>query len=88
MSGATKKGSVSAPLPVIGVRAGWVVAPQVYLDAQAQYFKAKVDDIDGSVLDLRAGATWMFSQNFGVGRGIQPLQRPTSRSRRTTSTDA
>ncbi|MCE9657643.1 MAG: hypothetical protein K8R60_03720 [Burkholderiales bacterium] len=69
VSGTSKKGSVSAPLPVIGIRAGWVVAPQVYLDAQAQYFKAKVDNIDGSVLDLRAGATWMFSQNFGVGAG-------------------
>ena len=69
VSGSTKKGSVSAPLPVIGVRAGWVVAPQVYLDAQAQYFKAKIDNVDGSILDLRAGATWMFSQNFGVGIG-------------------
>ena len=69
VSGASKKGSVSAPLPVIGVRAGWVVAPQVYLDAQAQYFKAKIDNVDGSLLDLRAGATWMFSQNFGVGAG-------------------
>ena len=69
VSGATKKGSVSAPLPVIGVRAGWVVAPSVFLDAQAQYFKAKIDNVDGSILDLRAGATWMFSQNFGVGAG-------------------
>ena len=69
VSGSSKKGSVSAPLPVIGLRAGWVVAPQVYLDAQAQFFKAKVDNIDGSVLDVRAGATWRFSQNFGVGAG-------------------
>jgi hypothetical protein len=69
VSGSTKKGSVSAPLPVIGVRAGWAVAPQIYLDAQAQYFKAKVDNVNGSILDLRAGATWMFSQNFGVGVG-------------------
>jgi hypothetical protein len=69
VSGSSKKGSVSAPLPVVGVRAGWVVAPQVYLDAQAQFFKAKIDNIDGSILDLRAGATWMFSQNFGVGVG-------------------
>jgi hypothetical protein len=69
VTGATKKGSVSAPLPVLGVRAGWVVAPQVYLDAQAQYFKAKVDNVDGSLFDLRAGATWMFSQNFGIGAG-------------------
>jgi hypothetical protein len=65
----TKKGDVSAPLPVIGMRAGWVVAPNVYLDAQGQYFKANVSGYDGSVWDLRAGATWMFTPNFGLGIG-------------------
>ena len=69
VSGATKTGSVSAPLPVLGIRAGWVVAPQIYLDAQGQYFQAKINGIDGHLTDLRAGATWMFSQNFGVGIG-------------------
>ena len=69
VSGSGKKGSVSAPLPVLGLRAGWVVAPNVYLDAQAQYFKAKVNGYDGRVTDLRASATWMFSPGFGVGLG-------------------
>ena len=69
VSGSSKKGDVSAPLPVIGLRAGWVVAPQVYLDAQGQYFKANVSGYDGSVWDLRAGATWMFTPNFGLGVG-------------------
>jgi len=69
VSGSTKKGDVSAPLPVIGLRAGWVVAPQVYLDAQGQYFKANISGYDGSVTDLRAGATWMFTPNFGLGVG-------------------
>ena len=69
VSGSTKKGDVSAPLPVIGLRAGWVVAPQVYLDAQGQYFKANISGYDGSVTDLRAGATWMFTPNLGLGVG-------------------
>lgn len=69
VSGSSKKGSVSAPLPVLGVRAGWVVAPNVYLEAQAQYFKAKVDGYDGRVTDLRAGATYMFTPNLGLGIG-------------------
>ena len=69
VSGSGKKGSVSAPLPVLGLRAGWVVAPNVYLDAQAQYYKAKVNGYDGRVTDLRAGATYMFTPNLGLGIG-------------------
>ncbi len=65
----TKKGDVSAPLPVIGIRAGWVVSPNIYLDAQGQYFKANISGYDGSVTDLRAGATWMFTPNIGLGVG-------------------
>jgi hypothetical protein len=66
---ATKESSVPLPLPVIGLRAGWAVAPQWYLEGQGQFFKAEVGDYDGHVIDLRATATWMFSPNFGVGVG-------------------
>ena len=65
----TRESSAPLPLPVVGVRAGWAVAPQWYLEGQGQFFKAKVGDVDGRVTDLRASATWMFSQNFGVGAG-------------------
>jgi len=61
--------SASAPLPVIGVRAGWVVAPQVYLDAQAQLFKVNLNGVDGHWSDLRVGGIWMFSPHLGVGLG-------------------
>ena len=65
----TKESSVTAPLPVFGLRAGWVVAPQWYVDAQGQIFKAKFGDYDARVLDLRAGVTWMYNRNFGIGLG-------------------
>jgi hypothetical protein len=65
----TKQSSVPLPLPVLGIRAGWVVAPQVYLEAQGQVFKADIDGVDGRVADLRASATWMFNSNFGLGLG-------------------
>jgi hypothetical protein len=61
--------TVAAPLPVIGVRGGWVVSPSWYLDAQAQFFRIKVDGIDGTWTDLKLGATWMFSRHYGVGLG-------------------
>ncbi|MCI4428668.1 MAG: hypothetical protein JHC40_05825 [Burkholderiales bacterium] len=63
------EGSAPVPLPVIGLRAGWVVAPQWYIDGQVQFFKVNVNGVDGSLSDLRAGATWMFNPNFGLGLG-------------------
>lgn len=69
VSGATKEASAPAPLPVIGLRAGWAVAPQWYVDAQAQFFKVNVNGVDGSISDLRVGATYMFNRNFGLGLG-------------------
>ena len=65
----SKEASAPVPLPVLGLRAGWVVAPQWYIDAQAQFFKVNYNGIDGSLSDLRVGATYMFSRNFGLGLG-------------------
>jgi hypothetical protein len=69
VSGAVQSNSMTAPLPVIGLRGAWVVTPNLVLDAQAQFFKVKVDEVDGSWSDLRANATWMFNKTFGLGLG-------------------
>ena len=47
----------------------WEIAPNWYLDAQAQYFSLKVDNIDGRVTDLRAGVTYMLGRHWGLGAG-------------------
>jgi len=69
VSGAFQSNSVTAPLPVIGVRGAWVVTPNLVLDAQGQFFKLNANGYDGSWSDLRASATWMFTKNFGLGIG-------------------
>jgi len=61
--------SVPAPLPVFGFRGDWAVTPHVYVDAAAEVFGLSYQGIDGNWSDLRAGATWMFSERFGVGIG-------------------
>jgi hypothetical protein len=66
----TKTSSVPEPLPVIGVRAGWVLAPQLFAGAEVQVFKAHYDGYDGQWADMRAAVTWMHNRNFGVGLGI------------------
>ncbi len=64
-----KSSNVSAPLPVIGLRGGWVVAPHWYVDALGQYFKMKVNGVDGRISELGVRGTWMFSDNFGLSLG-------------------
>ena len=58
-----------APLPVIGLRGGWVISPQWYLDGQAQFFEIDYQGYNGRWTDARLGLTWMFSRNFGIGLG-------------------
>lgn len=65
----TESSDLPAPLPMIGLRGGWVISPQWYLDAQAQFFEIDIDGYDGRWTDARLGVTWMFSRNFGVGLG-------------------
>ena len=65
----TEAASVTAPLPVFGLRGLWALSPKWYIDAQAQYFQLKIDNIDGRVTDLRAGLTWMATKHVGIGAG-------------------
>jgi hypothetical protein len=65
----SQSNSVTAPLPVLGVRGDWAVSPHIYLDASAQVFALSYQGISGNWSDLRAGATWMFNDHFGVGLG-------------------
>lgn len=68
-SGAVQSNTVTAPLPVIGLRGAWAVTPNLVLDVQGQFFKVNANGIDGSWSDLRANATWMFNKTFGLGLG-------------------
>lgn len=69
VSKSTKSNSVTAPLPVVGLRGAWVVTPAILVEAQGQFFKLKVNEVDGYWSDIRASATWMFNKNFGLGLG-------------------
>jgi hypothetical protein len=65
----TESSSVTAPLPVLGLRYAWRFAPKWYLEAQAQYFAVSIDNVDGQILDMRAGVNWMFTEHVGIGAG-------------------
>ena len=65
----SKQSDLPAPLPVIGIRGGWAVAPNWYLEAQGQFFRVTIDQYRGNVTDATAKATYMFSRHFGAGLG-------------------
>lgn len=65
----TEAASATAPLPVVGLRYIWRFAPKWYLEAQGQYFTVSIDDVDGEIIDLRAGVNWMITDHFGIGAG-------------------
>ena len=67
----TRSNSLPAPLPVFGFRGDWAVSPNVYLDASGQMFSLSYQGINGNWSVLRAGATWMFSKQFGIGLGYE-----------------
>ena len=83
----TETASVTAPLPVFGLRGLWEIAPKWYIDAQAQYFTLEVDNIDGEVTDLRAGITWMFAKHWGLGAGYNRFVTDVGAERRAFTGD-
>lgn len=70
----TQSNAVSAPLPMIGLRANWAVAPQWLLEGRVQALQANVGDVDGHWNEARLGATWMFHRNFGLGLAYSRFQ--------------
>jgi hypothetical protein len=67
----TRSNSVPAPLPVFGLRGDWAVSPHVYLDASGEMFSLSYQGINGNWSVLQAGASWMFSEQFGIGLGYE-----------------
>jgi len=57
------------PLPVLGLRGTWRIADRVSLDAQAQFFKIKIDPYDGRLEDYTVAVVWMPFQHVGIGAG-------------------
>jgi hypothetical protein len=65
----SEKGSVGAPLPVIGLRGQWSLPYDLWIDLGAQYFALSIDEYDGSLSDLRATVVWQPRTWLGIGLG-------------------
>lgn len=58
-----------APLPVVGLRGMFRIAPRVYVQTHAQYFRLDISGIEGDVLDYQAGVLWQATRHLGIGAG-------------------
>lgn len=64
-----KKGSVGAPLPVIGLRGTWALARTFSIEVSGQFFSLTYGDIDGNIQDYRALLNWQPKSWLGLGVG-------------------
>jgi hypothetical protein len=67
VNGAAKEASVPAPLPVLSLRGGWAFADNWLLDGQVQLLGMSFDQFHGQWWDLKAGVTYLFNKNIGLG---------------------
>jgi hypothetical protein len=67
VNSAAKTASVPAPLPVLATRAGWAFADNWMLDGQVQLLGFSYDQFNGHWWDVKAGVTYLFTKNIGLG---------------------
>lgn len=58
-----------APLPMIGLRGMLRIAPELYLQAHAQYFELALAGTVGNIQDYQLGLLWQASRHVGIGTG-------------------
>jgi hypothetical protein len=62
-----------APLPLVGLEGRFDFTKRWSFEARAQYLTADIDEVDGSILDARAGITWRANPYLLFGLGYRTL---------------
>jgi hypothetical protein len=65
--GTAESESVTAPLPVIGLRGDYYVGEHVTLRGAMQWFGIEVEDVSGTLRDMYFGADYGFGKRMAVG---------------------
>ncbi len=59
--------SVTAPLPVIGIRGEYYFTPKLMLAGAAEYFALEYNDYGGRLVDIYLGMDYKVMDNLGLG---------------------
>lgn len=62
--------SVTAPLPVVGLRADFAITPKWMLKNSLDLFYLEIGDFKGSIIDFKSAVEYNWFKHFGVGMGI------------------
>lgn len=66
-AGQFQESSLTAPLPVVGVRGAYRLAPRWTLNGAAEYFAIEYNKIDGRLVDVFLGLDYKFADKLALG---------------------
>lgn len=63
----TRKRDALAPLPTVGVFAGYQATPKLLIGGRVDYLSLKVSDYDGRLINAEARLSYRVFENVGIG---------------------
>lgn len=64
---------ITAPLPVVGLRGEYAIAPRWTLRGSGEIFKVEIDNVDGSLTDFYIGIDYQVVDRLAVGLGYNSV---------------
>jgi hypothetical protein len=64
----------AGPIPTVGLDATYVVSKRFYFDARAQYFRVRIDDLDGSLGIYELDALYRLRPNISFAAGYTSMR--------------
>jgi len=61
----------AGPFPALGLEATYVISKRFYVDGRAQYFRANIDDLDGSLGFYELDALYRLRPNISFALGYE-----------------
>lgn len=63
--------SITAPLPVFGLRADFAITPKWFIKSSTEFFYLEYDNFKGAIVDTRVAAEYKAFKHFGVGLALE-----------------
>ena len=63
--------SITAPLPVLGLRADFAITPKLFLKYNIDFFYLEIDQFEGAVTDTKLALEYNAFKNLGFGIGLE-----------------
>lgn len=71
--GQVEAGSITAPLPVFGLKGEYEITDRFTLTAIGEFFVVEFDNVDGSLIDLYLGIDYQVIEHAAVGLGFNSV---------------